>query len=276
VSTPLAPPPAALREQLELAVIADLKKLGLVVRAYEGEIGDGSAERLDAIRMSLKGITPGVLVTTADATFTTDNLQRRRYTRALELQLVVVAKSLRSRHEQRLGDKGIYRLLELVEGQLSGWDAGLQGVGAMRVTAERPWVQEPDLCVWLVTFAVPTDFAAPDRAELGADDLVGIDGSLNLPETEAVIAEGTGDTLTAAAGVATVVDAGMLAAAGWVGLVVRVSGCGNALNNGDFTITAVPAATQLQYSNPLATPESEAFTWKLLSPVATLSVEVSS
>jgi hypothetical protein len=270
--------PASLRERLELAVIEDLKAISYLadVRAYDGELGNGDEDKLDTIKRSLNGINPGVLVSTGAGKFSTRNTQRRRYTREVDVQLVLVTRSVRSRVDQRHGPLSMYRLLEDVLGRLCGWDAGVEGVGPMAATSEEPFIQEPDLCVWLVRLTAETDFSSPNRAEIGAYPLEELAGTVNHAEDDGgVLVQGTGDSLTVAAGVVTLVDAGMAAAAGWVGLRVRIESAENDENEGDFVITAAPSATQIQFSNAAGLPETSSFTWKLLAPApVTLTREV--
>lgn len=269
-------PVASLREQVEAALQKDLKGIGglRAVRLYEGELGEG-ADRLEAVKRSLNGVAPAALIATGDARFTTVNLQRRRFTRDLDLQLVVVARSLRTRADQRNGPVGIYALLETLETRLAGWDPSIPGVGRLRIVKETPLEHAPDSSVWLLTLAVETDFVAPDREELVAADLTEIAGTVNLPEDVGVLAQGVGNSLTVSSGVVTLTNAAMASGASWVGLRVRIADAHNEANEGDFPVTAAPAPTQIQFTNPAASPESSSFTWKLLAPAPlSFTVEV--
>jgi phage gp37-like protein len=275
---------ASLRERIERAVLQDLEVLSYLRtrRPYEGELAGG--ELADEIRRQLVSQTPAVLVHTGPGKYEPEQMQRRRYTKELELRVLVAARSFRSTLSTKHGEPGaaagqvgVYRMMEDIADRLSGWDCGLDGVGELLARDEGPVVQERDLSVWVLTFTVECDVTAPDRALAGAVTLTDMVASVGPSEAEGIIAQGTGDSFSVAGGTVTLVDAGaaFLVGAGWVGLRVRIEGAYSPGNNHDFLITAVPSGTQLQFTNPEATPETFAGTWKVLAPVpVTASSEV--
>src|SRR5690349_16692186 len=124
---------AAIRTQLEDAVIAALAPLKLAtlpggaaggylrcVEPYGGELE--ALEDLEDVERHLAGRAPGILVSTGPGTYRGIQVQHRRYTLDVKLQLIIVSTNMRSHAERNRGepltvpaglrDPGIYQILE--------------------------------------------------------------------------------------------------------------------------------------------------------------------
>jgi hypothetical protein len=75
---------------------------------------------------------------------------------------------------------------------------------------------------------------------------------------------GTGDSLTFAGGLVTLLDAGAVFGATRVGAQISISGATNPANNGTFTIVEVVSATSVIFANAAGVTETSAFTWQVV------------
>lgn len=277
---------ASLRERIERAILSDLEALPYLKtrRPYDGELGGGGEPMAEEVRRNLSAQAPAVLVYTGAGAYVSEQLQRRLYTKDLEVRLLLCARSFRSRLSTKHGEPnvgssqvGVYKMLEDATNRLAGWDLDLDGVGPLKAGLEVPIVQDADLCIWGLNFSARVDVQAPNRDELVAGGLTELVGSVGPSEDEGILVQGTGDSFSVAGSTVTLVDAGASFTSGMVGLRVRVAGAFSAVNNHDFVISAVPSSTQLQFVNPDAMPETFAGTWKVLAPAAVgVQVEVES
>jgi hypothetical protein len=273
----------SLRRQLEDAVIADLPKGLPYLKTAERYGGQFSGkDRVEEIREALAGRTPGVLVMSAGAVFRTPNVQRSEFTKDLELHVYCCDSSFESPEAGSAGDEasldgqggspGAYTIMEHVVARLTRL-APADGIGVLVPSKEDPIIVHKDLHVWLVIFNVDLDATIPDRRLEGVEDLEEIAGRVNVgPASENAIASGTGsgigDNFARTGSTVTLTVTGMGAIGAWVGLQLVITGAKNANNNGTFDITAVPGATQVQFTNGRGSPEVFGGQWKIIPPPA--------
>jgi len=247
---------SSVRKSIEdgiLALLGPMKPTQLKgLKAFNGDV----EQSLDDIDRLLGGQTPGALVQTSDATYDEGggSLSAAQASKSISVDILVVSGSLRSREENVRddvagGSSGAYFLLEQIEKRLIGKSpAPTIGVGALMPTEERVLLRRPDASVWrsrwsTTVLAVPT---APS-----AEPLTMIDTLHFLPEDETVLTTGTGDSLAFAAGSVTLTDTGATFTAAYIGAWIEITGSTSPGNNGRFPVTAVPAATQITFTNPI-------------------------
>lgn len=264
------------RKQIEDAVVSALTPLktrsagGLptgylrAVKPYNSEL---EGEDLDEVRRALSGNLPGALVFTERGDWQTLNVGRTRFTKDLQVTVLIVSGNLRGPDAQARGfaadqaDPGLYAISEDIVDKLGGLELGVAGVGRLVPMLEEIIVQEPDLSVWRLRLSSRIDQARPEAA---AADLTGIAGRHVLPTAEKVLAAGTGDALAVLGGLVTLTDAGAAFVGAHVGHVIRVEGATTPENNGSFLIVAAPTPDTIQYRNALAVAEAFAGTWKIV------------
>lgn len=274
---------STVRRQIEDAVVGALVPLrsqGLITaRAWNGLV---VLEDLGDIKRVTNGQYPAALVSAPARSYRTAALSRRRSIGEQRIEVVVAAASLRSREEQTRdvvtgGSAGAYALMEIIQGALLGLDLGVPGVGVVSAVSEDVVARVPDMTVWLMIFNVEVDVAVPKRIPAGTPDLTSIMAKLQPPEAEALLTSGIGDALamgtttttideeevTVTTGVMTLTDAAGLFLVGYVGERVRIAGAMSAGNNGIFTITGVPSATEVEFTNAAGVTEAFTGTWAI-------------
>ncbi len=127
-------------------------------------------------------------------------------------------------------------------------------------TDEQVVLRRPDLSVWRMGFQI-TVTVRPLVPQ--ASDLLTIDAKHFLPENEAILASGTGDSLLFSAGEVTLSDAGAVFVVAQVGAWLEIEGAMSAGNVGRFPVVAVPSSTTIRFTNPVGVTESYAGTWTL-------------
>jgi hypothetical protein len=179
---------ASIRRQIEDRVIAALQPLltSRILRAVRTFSGNLSAD-LDDVKRMTGGQLPAVLITTSRADYHAIQTQRRRHSKNVQLQLLVISPSLRSREEARRddvggGSAGIYLLMEYLCEALQGLDPTLPGVGRIEPASEEEFAVQPDVAVWRMTFTVPVDVNRPIDQTLA--DLLEIYSDVKLPAIE--------------------------------------------------------------------------------------------
>lgn len=268
---------AAVLTQLQDAVIARLAPLKKPVlgggatgylkalKTYHGEL-DG--KKLEELRDALADQTPAVFVGGIEGDLRSVSLSRRRAVQQLVLELMVCVGTQRDQEARARGghsgdaEPGAYQVLQDLRGKLMGWTPSTSGVGVIRPARERLLVNTIGLDVFVASYSADADVKT--EAATGETDLTSIRARHRFPLELETLASGTGDALTFAAGIVTLTNAAGLFVAGHVGLIVKIEGAADANNNGEFTITARPGATQIQWANAAGVAEpSFAGTWKI-------------
>jgi hypothetical protein len=103
-----------------------------------------------------------------------------------------------------------------------------------------------------------------------------VQGSLSVDQSKTLAEEntstgpeqstGTGDSITMAASVATLVDAGASFTTADIGRFITISGASNGGNNGEFLIEEYVSGTSIKYTNSSGVTETSSFTWKINDP----------
>lgn len=278
-----APRSGSTAEALEIALSADLKR-GLPylkhVGPYNGELN--TTEGFEQFRSALAGRTPAALISTADSTFSVQEVRRRRYEETIAIDVIVSSLNYRGRptgatslgdDTSRLSDDvGVLKVMDDAVAWLAGHDLGLDGVGVLTPLYRRALLQTPQFNIWILGFAVDVDWDVESRAERTAEDLGEIGGRVTLPDEEGTILEGSADSLALdAPGSVRLIDADAVFTAMFVGLELVIEDARVEGNNGRFTVVSVPSATELTFANRLGAAEAPfAGTYKLRMPPVTL------
>lgn len=184
----------AMRTQIEQAIVARLagKKYAAggtgylrAIEAYNGDLT--GAEGVDDMKRLVGGRCPAVLVSTSDGSYQSIQVQRRKAILDLQVELLVIASSYRSREARTQGkpvaapqpgeDPGIYRVIEDVRLALMGSTLGLPGVHPLAPVSERAVVHAPGFCIWQLVYKTDVEAFLP-REEAADPDLTGIAGQL--------------------------------------------------------------------------------------------------
>jgi hypothetical protein len=182
----------AVRADIERAVVATLSPLltasgGYLaaIEVYRGELDEAS---LDQVFELIAGRVPAILVATGVGRYRSIQVQRRRASQDLRVELLLLSGSLRSLETRTHGevpgsppqaDPGIYQMIEDVRARLFASDLGLDGVGLLEPHDEVPLLQRPELSVWRVAYDVTVDAFQPALSEAGPD-LTEVGARVNL------------------------------------------------------------------------------------------------
>lgn len=260
---------STVRRQIEDAVVAalvPLKPQGLTsARAWNGLV---VVEDLADIKRVTNGQYPAALVAAPGRNYKTMALSRRRSVGEQRIEVVIAATSLRSREEATRdvvtgGAPGIYKVMELVQAALLGLDLGVPGVGLVSLVSEDVVARVPDMTVWQQVFNVEVDVYVPKRIPAGTPALTSILSRILPPEAEGLLLAGSGGAFTIDDDVVTLTLGSPVAVAAFVGERIHIAGATSPANGGTFTITGVPSATEIEFTNAAGVAEAFTGTWAI-------------
>ena len=163
------------RAAIEDAVIERIRLLGehapagylKTVDPYQGPLEPDPEDT--ALALLMKAGTPCVGVTTDAAEFDDIPIGRRRASKAINVEIIVVSRNLRNlesgaRGDGLAGDPGVYCILQDIRKKLFGVELGIDGVGFLEPERETP-VERGETAIWRQTYAVMVDVVQPPRSE---------------------------------------------------------------------------------------------------------------
>lgn len=261
-------------EDAVVALLASLKPATVkTVKVINADVRSPQVE--DEIKRLAPNL-PAVLVMASDGDDRSVVMGHKRQAMALNIDVLVVASSLRSREEQTRnvvtgGGAGAYAVVDAVHAALQGKTLDVAGAGRLRPKRSAPDEFVEDRVVWHLAYEVVVDRTAPEPT--GVDDLTTIASAYHAPAEDELLGAGTGDSLAFDAPTVTLTDALGAFSAAWDGMSIIIAGATTQANNGRFPIAAVPTAQTIEFTNPRGVAEPFAGTWTVTPAPAITATE---